>query len=133
MLNDKEQTLTGFDFLNMENFLMDEQKAVRDEAREFVQHEVLPNINPYWEKAEFPREIAMKLGKFSTPIIGGSRLTYQFTPRTLYLVPRTSYLVHCTSYLVHLLLTTCPRPTHQTPAGPSAGIPHTLVQGRRQR
>ncbi len=71
MLNDKEQTLTGFDFLNMENFLMDEQKAVRDEAREFVQHEVLPNINPYWEKAEFPREIAMKLGKFSTPIIGG--------------------------------------------------------------
>ncbi len=71
MLNGKEKTLTGFDFLNMENFLMDQQKAVRDEAREFVQREVLPNINPYWEKAEFPREIAMKLGDFSTPIIGG--------------------------------------------------------------
>lgn len=71
MLNGKEKTLTRFDFLNMENFLMDQQKAVRDEAREFVQREVLPNINPYWEKAEFPREIAMKLGDFSTPIIGG--------------------------------------------------------------
>jgi glutaryl-CoA dehydrogenase len=71
MLNGKEKTLTGFDFLNMENFLMDQQRAVRDEAREFVQHEVLPNINPYWERAEFPRDIAMKLKDFSTPIIGG--------------------------------------------------------------
>jgi glutaryl-CoA dehydrogenase len=71
MLNGKEKIHTGFDFLNMENFLMDQQRAVRDEAREFVQREVLPNINPYWEKAEFPRDIVMKLKEFSTPIIGG--------------------------------------------------------------
>jgi glutaryl-CoA dehydrogenase len=71
MLESKEKTLAGFDFLNMENFMMDQQRAVRDEAREFVQREVLPNINPYWDKAEFPRDIAMRLKDFSTPIIGG--------------------------------------------------------------
>jgi glutaryl-CoA dehydrogenase len=38
-------------------------------VREFVQREVLPNINPYWERAEFPRDIAMKLKDL--PIVGG--------------------------------------------------------------
>ena len=37
--------------------------------RDFVETEVLPKINPYWEKAEFPWEIARKM--VNLPIIGG--------------------------------------------------------------
>lgn len=70
MLNEKDVVAqSGFDFLKMNNFLMDQHHDLRQQVRDFVQHEVLPNINPYWEKAEFPREIAMKLKDL--PIVGG--------------------------------------------------------------
>lgn len=59
----------GFDFYNMDMHLTDKQKALRDQVRHWVQTNVVPNINPYWEKAEFPREIAMRLTEL--PIIGG--------------------------------------------------------------
>jgi glutaryl-CoA dehydrogenase len=59
----------GFDFFKLDNFLSDDQRAIRDQVRDYVQNLVLPNINPYWEKAEFPREIAM--GLRDLPIIGG--------------------------------------------------------------
>ncbi len=64
-----EKTFAGFDFYRMEDHLTDKQRALRDQVRAFVQQEVLPNINPYWEKAEFPWEIAMKIKEL--PIIGG--------------------------------------------------------------
>ncbi|HEX2619412.1 MAG TPA: acyl-CoA dehydrogenase family protein [Phototrophicaceae bacterium] len=70
MLNEKELTApAGFDFLKMDSFLMDQHRDLRMQVREFVQHEVLPTINQYWEKAEFPRDIAMKLKDL--PIVGG--------------------------------------------------------------
>lgn len=64
-----EKTFASFDFYRMEDHLTDKQRALRDQVRAFVQQEVLPNINPYWEKAEFPWEIAMKIKDL--PIIGG--------------------------------------------------------------
>lgn len=57
-----------FDFLNLDEKLTDEQRALRLQVRQYVEEEVKPHINPYWEKAEFPREMAMKLGKL--PIMG---------------------------------------------------------------
>lgn len=70
MLNGNDVlTQPGFDFLKMDTFVMDQQREIRDIVREFVQREVLPNINPYWERAEFPHEIAMKMKDL--PIIGG--------------------------------------------------------------
>ncbi len=70
MLNGKELTIPApFDYFNMDSFLMDQQREVRDAVRAFVQHEVLPNINPYWDRAEFPTELAMKMKDL--PIIGG--------------------------------------------------------------
>jgi glutaryl-CoA dehydrogenase len=70
MLNEQEIVAnTGFDFLKMDTFIMDQQREIRDQVREFVQRVVLPNINPYWERAEFPREIAMQMKDL--PIIGG--------------------------------------------------------------
>lgn len=61
--------LKGFDFLNMDTFLLDQHRELRAQVRDFVNFEVIPHINPYWERAEFPREIVMKLKDL--PIVGG--------------------------------------------------------------
>lgn len=62
--------LETFDFFRLEDRLTDKQRAVRDRVRQFVETEVKPKINPYWDRAEFPWEIveAMK----DLPIIGGT-------------------------------------------------------------
>lgn len=59
----------GLDFLKLENFISNSQREVRDTVRDYMQNVVKPNINPYWEKAEFPWELA--LGLRDLPIIGG--------------------------------------------------------------
>ena len=64
-----ETVYAGFDFYNCDMHFSDKQKALRGEVRDFVEYEVLPKINPYWEKAEFPWAIARKLVEL--PIIGG--------------------------------------------------------------
>lgn len=69
MENQRETLFTGFDFYNCDMHFSDRQKALRAEVREFVDIEVLPKINPYWERAEFPWEIARKMADL--PIIGG--------------------------------------------------------------
>ena len=61
--------ITGFDYLKLENFLPDEHKALVQDVRTFVRNTVLPKINAYWDKAEFPWEIAMELKQL--PILGG--------------------------------------------------------------
>jgi glutaryl-CoA dehydrogenase len=70
----QQDLLKGFDFYNFDEHLTDQQIELRDMVRHFVNTEVLPNINPYWEKAEFPWEIANKLTEL--PIIGGSIPTH---------------------------------------------------------
>ena len=65
-----ETLFSGFDFYNCDMHFTDEQKALRGEVRDFVEIEVLPKINPYWEKAEFPWEIARSM--VHLPIIGGA-------------------------------------------------------------
>ena len=64
-----ETVYKGFDFYNCDMHFSDKQKALRGEVRDFVEYEVLPKINPYWEKAAFPWAIARKLVEL--PIIGG--------------------------------------------------------------
>ena len=64
-----ETFYTGFDFYNCDMHFTAEQKALRQEVRDFVEIEVLPHINPYWERAEFPWAIARKMAQL--PIIGG--------------------------------------------------------------
>lgn len=66
---DVQETFAGFDFYNMDDKLTDKQKATRQRVRDYVNNVVLPNINPYWEKAEFPRDIAMQIKDLG--IIGG--------------------------------------------------------------
>src|SRR3712207_9122100 len=48
-------------------------------TRSFVEDEVLPVINGYWERAEFPRELAEKLG--AAGLVGDGLEGYGCPPR----------------------------------------------------
>lgn len=63
------QTYPSFDFFNLDDQLTEQQRSLRDEIRHFVETTVKPKINPYWDKAEFPWEIANEMK--SLPIWGG--------------------------------------------------------------
>ncbi|HEY7834760.1 MAG TPA: acyl-CoA dehydrogenase family protein [Ktedonobacterales bacterium] len=49
------------DFYLMDELLTDEERAIRDKVRAFCDAEVIPVINEYWEKAEFPFALIPKL------------------------------------------------------------------------
>src|SRR3989440_3819813 len=51
----------GTDFYLMDELLTAEERAVRDKVRAFCEKEVIPIINDYWERAEFPFELVPKL------------------------------------------------------------------------
>lgn len=58
-----------FDFYRLDALLNDKQRHLRDQVRAYVENVIWPDINPYWERAEFPRDIAM--GLKTLPIMGG--------------------------------------------------------------
>ena len=60
----------SLDFFDFDALLTDEERAVRERVRAFVDAEVTPIINPYWERAEFPFELIPKLARLN--ICGGS-------------------------------------------------------------
>src|SRR5262245_29288593 len=62
------------DFYKLDGLLNEQQREVRDKVRNYVETRVKPFINPYWEKGEFPYEIA--LGLKELPIVGGSIRDY---------------------------------------------------------
>lgn len=51
----------ALDFYEFDDLLTDQERDVRDRVRDFVDQEVIPIINPYWERAEFPFELIPKL------------------------------------------------------------------------
>ncbi|MFF7756153.1 MULTISPECIES: acyl-CoA dehydrogenase family protein [Streptomyces] len=51
------------DYYLLNELLTDEQQALRQRVREFMDQEVIPIINPYWERAEFPHELVPKLAQ----------------------------------------------------------------------
>lgn len=55
--------LDNVDFLLLDEHLTDEEKVLRDKIREFGKKHVLPVINEYWERAEFPEELLEPLGE----------------------------------------------------------------------
>src|SRR5579883_3337427 len=58
------------DFYLMDELLSDEERQIRDKVRHFCDTEVIPIINDYWERAEFPFELVPKLAALH--IAGGS-------------------------------------------------------------
>jgi len=68
----------GTDFFRIADQLTDEERAYWRTTRDFVDDEVLPVINDYWERAEFPRPLVEKLGKLG--IVGDGIQGYGCPP-----------------------------------------------------
>src|SRR5687768_9796100 len=49
------------DFLDVDLLLSDEERAIRDAVRGFVRDQILPGIADWFERGEFPREVAKGL------------------------------------------------------------------------
>jgi glutaryl-CoA dehydrogenase len=53
--------VTSPDYYLLDELLTDEAKAARDKVRAFVDSDLLPVINDYWDRAQFPFELVPKL------------------------------------------------------------------------
>jgi len=51
------------DYYLINDLLTDEERSLRQRVRDFMDREVTPIINPYWERAEFPHELVPKLAQ----------------------------------------------------------------------
>ncbi|HSH83124.1 MAG TPA: acyl-CoA dehydrogenase family protein [Herpetosiphonaceae bacterium] len=60
----------ALDFYLFDELLTCAERDIRDRVRSFVDDEVVPIINPYWERAEFPFELVPRLAALG--IAGGS-------------------------------------------------------------
>jgi glutaryl-CoA dehydrogenase len=49
------------DFLEIDRLLSDEERAIRDAVRDLVVDQVLPGIGDWFERGEFPRDVAKSL------------------------------------------------------------------------
>jgi len=49
------------DFLDLDQLLSDEERAIRDAVRGFVADQILPGIADWFERGEFPRDVAKGL------------------------------------------------------------------------
>jgi glutaryl-CoA dehydrogenase len=58
------------DFYAIEDLLAPEEIEIRDRVRAFCERDVLPRINDYWERAEFPFELVPKIAELG--IAGGT-------------------------------------------------------------
>ena len=59
----------GTDYYLLDELFTDEERMIRDRVRAFADAEVIPIINEYWEKAEFPFELVPKVAALN--IAGG--------------------------------------------------------------
>jgi glutaryl-CoA dehydrogenase len=78
----------GTDFFRIADQLTAEERGYWRTARDFVDDEVLPVINDYWERAEFPRPLVEKLGKLG--IVGDGIQGYGCPPMS----PISCGLIH---------------------------------------
>jgi glutaryl-CoA dehydrogenase len=78
----------GTDFFRIADQLTAEERGYWRTARDFVDDEVLPVINDYWERAEFPRPLVEKLGKLG--IVGDGIQGYGCPPMS----PIATGLIH---------------------------------------
>ena len=69
MLADVTRSL-GTDYYLIDELLTDEEREIRDRVRAFADREVIPVINDYWERAEFPFELIPKIAELN--IAGGT-------------------------------------------------------------
>ena len=54
--------LNPVDFLDLDTLLTDEERMIRDTVRQYVQERVLPDIEGWFERGEFPKDVFKELG-----------------------------------------------------------------------
>ena len=64
----------GTDYFGLRDELTEAERGYLERTREFVDNEVLPVINDYWERAEFPWELIKKMGALD--IVGDGIVGY---------------------------------------------------------
>ena len=52
----------GVDFYNLDSLLTEEERLTRESVREFVENRVIPIIEDYYERGQFPTELVKPLG-----------------------------------------------------------------------
>jgi glutaryl-CoA dehydrogenase len=60
----------GVDFYNLDSLLTEEERLTRDSVREFVETRVMPIIDDYYERGQFPIELIKPLGELG--VLGAS-------------------------------------------------------------
>ena len=68
----------GTDYFGLRDELTDAEQEYLERTREFVDTEVLPVINDYWERAEFPWALVKKMGALG--IVGDGIVGYGCPP-----------------------------------------------------
>ena len=58
------------DYYLLDELLTDEARAVRDRVRAFVEADLLPVINDYWDRADFPWPLVPKIAELG--VVGGT-------------------------------------------------------------
>lgn len=53
------------DYLNLKDSLSDEERAIKNSVREFIDNEFLPDVDKYYHEGKFPSDIPEKLGKLN--------------------------------------------------------------------
>jgi glutaryl-CoA dehydrogenase len=53
----------GVDYYNLDDLYTDEEKAIRDTVRDFVDNEVIPIIEKYNQEMKFPTQLIPKMGE----------------------------------------------------------------------
>jgi glutaryl-CoA dehydrogenase len=66
----RHSTARAQDVFLLDDTLSDEERALRDRVRDYGDEHVLPVINDYWERAEFPFELIGPLAELG--VVGGT-------------------------------------------------------------
>ena len=72
----------GTDYFRIADQLTGEELSYLQRTRDFVDHDVLPVINGYWERAEFPWPLIEKLAKLG--VVGDGIDGYGCPPMSRY-------------------------------------------------
>jgi glutaryl-CoA dehydrogenase len=64
----------GTDYFLMKEQLTRDEQDILYSVRKFGETEVLPIINPYWERGDFPFELIPKIAKLTLSAIGTCRI-----------------------------------------------------------
>ncbi|MBO9313618.1 MAG: acyl-CoA dehydrogenase family protein [Chloroflexus sp.] len=67
----------GIDLFRFDELLTPRERALRDKVRAFCNEHVIPIINDYWERAEFPFELIPRIAELG--IVGGTIKGYGCT------------------------------------------------------